>query len=147
MTVTPITQRQFPADPAEDDLREVYTALRRAAQTLSRSRGQFIRQVRERDLQIERMQAEIASYANNAQLDLSERAHLLGIVSKYRDIFAAMETAGDELVGGLTDYTTGSGPFYGGRPLGRLLAAVRAFVVTWQQLKEANTSDPTLPGA
>lgn len=146
MTVTPITDRNFPADPNATELRSAYTALRRAAQAMSRSRGQYIRQVRERDEQISRMQADFTAFAENAQLDLEERAKLLGIVQSYRDVFSAMETVGDDLVDGLKDYETGAGPYYGARPLGQLLKSARAFVAAWKQIKSSITAIKALPG-
>lgn len=141
MTVTPITKRQFPADPAEDDLREVYTALRRAAQTLSRSRGQFIRQVRERDELISQLETDVEKFAREAALDMQERSQLLAVVGKYRDVFAAMEKVGDDLVGGVEEYDFGRRAYYGGGHIGRLIGACRAFVAEWRQMKEVAAND------
>lgn len=130
--------KSFPANPELDcaTLRTTYDELRAAAITVNRSRGQFIRQVRERDLQIASLEKELTSYANDAALDYQEKAQLLSILGKYRDVFSSMEVAGDELIGGLHDYDYGSRPFSGGSPFSRLIAAVRAFAKAWKAAKE-----------
>ena len=130
--------KSFPANPELDcaTLRTTYDELRAAAITVNRSRGQFIRQVRERDLQIASLEKELTSYANDAALDYQEKAQLLSILGKYRDVFAAMETAGDELIEGMREYDTGARRYYGGSPIRRLIHAVRAFVKAWKAAKE-----------
>ena len=136
--MTPIQSigKIFPAQPTPPTLRTTYEELRAAAITVNRSRGQFVRQVRERDLQITELQKELISYANDAALDFQEKAQLLNILGRYRDVFSCMEVAGDELVGGLHDYDFGARPLYGGAPFSRLIAAVRAFVAAWKSAKE-----------
>lgn len=133
--------RTFPADPTPATLRTTYEELRAAAITVNRSRGQFIRQVRERDQQIERLEAEVETFAREAAIDMQERAQLLAIVGKYRDIFAAMEKAGDDMVNGVDEYDTGRRAYYGGGHIARLLTACRAFVAAWRQMKEMGTED------
>ena len=126
----------FPVKPEPSDLRKQYDHLRKAAITVNRSRGQYIRQVKERDLLIDQLQEEISSYANNAKLDYQERAQLLGILTKYRDVFSSLEQAGDEMVEGMEEYQKGAGTFQGARPIRRLLAACYAFVRAWKAAKE-----------
>ena len=126
----------FPVKPEPSDLRKQYDHLRKAAITVNRSRGQYIRQVKERDLLIDQLQEEISSYANDAKLDYQERAQLLGILTKYRDVFSSLEQAGDEMVEGMEEYQKGAGTFQGARPIRRLLAACYAFVRAWKAAKE-----------
>jgi hypothetical protein len=92
--------------------------------------------VKERDLLIDQLQEEISSYANDAKLDYQERAQLLGILTKYRDVFSSLEQAGDEMVEGMEEYQKGAGTFQGARPIRRLLAACYAFVRAWKAAKE-----------
>ena len=126
----------FPVKPEPSDLRKQYDHLRKAAITVNRSRSQYIRQVKERDLLIDQLQEEISSYANDAKLDYQERAQLLGILTKYRDVFSSLEQAGDEMVEGMEEYQKGAGTFQGARPIRRLLAACYAFVRAWKAAKE-----------
>ena len=69
--------RSFLPNPKPTDLRSNYEHLRRAAISLNRSRGQILRQVRERDLQIEQLRAELQSFSKDAALDYQEKAQLL----------------------------------------------------------------------
>ena len=99
----------FPVKPEPSDLRRQYEHLRKAAITVNRSRGQYIRQVKKRDVLIDQLQEEISSYANDARLDYQERAQLLGILTKYRDVFSSLEKAGDEMVEGIEEYELSNG--------------------------------------
>lgn len=126
----------FPTKPEPSDLRKQYEHLRKAAITVNRSRGQYIRQVKERDVLIDQLQEEISSYANDAKLDYQERAQLLGILTKYRDVFSSLEKAGDEMVEGINEYQKGPGTFQGARPIQRLLAACYAFMRAWKAAKD-----------
>ena len=126
----------FPVKPEPSDLRKQYEHLRKAAITVNRSRGQYIRQVKERDVLIDQLQEEISSYANDAKLDYQERAQLLGILTKYRDVFSSLEKAGDEMVEGSNEYQKGAGTFQGARPIQRLLAACYAFMRAWKAAKD-----------
>ena len=126
----------FPVNPESSDLRKQYEHLRKAAITVNRSRGQYIRQVRERDVLIDQLQEEINNYANDAKLDYQERAQLLGILTKYRDVFSSLEKAGDEMVEGIKEYQKGAGTFQGARPIQRLLAACYAFMRAWKAAKD-----------
>lgn len=126
----------FPVKPEPSDLRKQYEHLRKAAITVNRSRGQYIRQVKERDVLIDQLQEEISSYANDAKLDYQERAQLLGILTKYRDVFSSLEKAGDEMVEGINEYQKGAGTFQGARPIQRLLAACYAFMRAWKAAKD-----------
>lgn len=128
--------KSFPAEPTPSTLRITYNELRAAAITVNRSRAQFVRQVKERDLQITSLEGELMSYANDAALDYQEKAQLLSILGKYRDVFSTMEQAGDDLLEGLNDYDYGARPFQGGGPFTRLIAAVRAFAKAWKAAKE-----------
>ena len=126
----------FPTKPEPSDLRKQYEHLRKAAITVNRSRGQYIRQVKERDVLIDQLQEEISSYANDAKLDYQERAQLLGILTKYRGVFSSLEKAGDEMVEGINEYQKGAGTFQGARPIQRLLAACYAFMRAWKAAKD-----------
>ena len=126
----------FPAEPAPSLLRVTYKELRAAAITVNRSRSQISRRSEEKSLQIERLQDELASYIDDAAFDYQEKAQLLTILAKYRDVFSAMEVAGDNLVAGLGEYDNGARPYYGGNPIARLMSAVRAFVAAWNAAKE-----------
>ena len=99
MTQAPYSSvgKVFPVNPEPSALRKNYDHLRKAAITINRSRSQYIRQVRERDTLIDELQQEITTYASDAQLDYQERAQLLGILTKYRDVFSSLEKAGDEI--------------------------------------------------
>ena len=126
----------FPVKPEPSDLRQQYDHLRKAAITVNRSRSQYIRQVKERDVLIDQLQKEISSYANDAKLDYQERAQLLGILTKYRDVFSSLEKAGDEMVESIEEYQKGPGTFQGARPIRRLLAACYAFMRAWKAAKD-----------
>lgn len=126
----------FPVTPEPSDLRKQYDHLRKAAITVNRSRSQYIRQVRERDQLIDQLQEEISNYAKDAKLDYQERAQLLGILTKYRDVFSSLEKAGDEMIEGVEEYQKGRGSFQGARPIQRLLAACYAFMRAWKAAKE-----------
>lgn len=131
----------FPANPTPAALRSTYRELRAAAITVNRSRGQFIRQVRERDELISQLETDVEKFAREAALDMQERSQLLAVVGKYRDVFAAMEKAGDDLVGGVEEYDFGRRAYYGGGHIGRLIGACRAFVAAWRQMKEVAADD------
>ena len=138
--------KTFPANPTPKTIRTTYQELRAAAITVNRSRGQYISMLQKRDNQqkvITELQCELASFAADAQMALEEKARLNVIVDKYADIIGQLETAGDALVDGIHDYDHGSGPFSGGRPIGRLIAACRAFMAAWKSAKDmaANIED------
>ena len=126
----------FPVDPTEEEIRVQYKHLRKAAITVNRSRSQYIRQVKERDLIIDKLNADLAAFASDAQLDFQEKAQLLGILQKYRDVFSILEKAGDEMVEGVEEYKTGRGSFQGARPFARLIAACYAFANAWRAAKD-----------
>jgi len=128
--------RVFPLKPGPADLRQQYDHLRKAAITVNRSRSQYIHQVNERDVLIDQLQEEIRNYANDAKLDYPERAQLLGILTKYRDVFSSLEKVGDEMVEGIEEYQKGRRSFQGARPIQRLLAACYAFMRAWKAAKE-----------
>ena len=93
MTQAPYSSigKVFPLNPEPGNLKKEYDHLRKAAITVNRSRSQYIRQVKERDLLINQLQDEITTYANDASLDYQERAQLLRILTKYRDVFSTLE--------------------------------------------------------
>ena len=126
----------FPLKPEPADLRKHYDHLRKAAITVNRSRGQYIRQVKERDVLIDQLQEEIRNYTNDAKFDYQETAQLLGILNKYRDVFASLEKVGDEMVVGIEEYQKGRRSFQGARQIQRLLAACYAFMRAWKEAKE-----------
>jgi uncharacterized coiled-coil DUF342 family protein len=126
----------FPVDPTQEEIRDQYNHLRKAAISVNRSRGQYIRQVKERDLIIDKLNSDLRSFASDAQIDFQEKAQLLSILQKYRDVFAKLEKAGDEMVEGVEEYKTGRGTFQGARPFGRLIAACYAFVNAWRAAKD-----------
>lgn len=138
MTQAPYSSvgKVFPVNPEPSALRKNYDHLRKAAITINRSRSQYIRQVRERDTLIDELQQEITTYASDAQLDYQERAQLLGILTKYRDVFSSLEKAGDEMVEGVEEYQKGARDFRGGFPIQRLVAACYAFIRAWKAAKE-----------
>ena len=111
----------FPSQPTPKSLRETYSLLRSTAQSINRSRSQYISQLRKRDLVIEDLHNEISDYAQKANLDIQEKAHLLGIMAKYSEIFESMEQAGDDLVNGAETYRNGIGQYFGGRPFADLI--------------------------
>ncbi len=131
-----VREAQFPRNPEPNQLRTTYNRLRETAQRLSHARGALIGINNRKKLQIESLQAELSNYAEDATLDYQEKAQLLGILGRYRDVFASMETAGDEMVAGFQEYEFGSGPFAGGRPIARLLNACRAFILAWKAAKD-----------
>ena len=138
MTQAPYSSigKVFPLNPEPGNLKKEYDHLRKAAITVNRSRSQYIRQVKERDLLIDQLQDEITTYANDASLDYQERAQLLRILTKYRDVFSTLEKAGDEMVEGVEEYRKGPDSFQGARPIQRLLAACYAFMNAWKAAKE-----------
>ena len=136
MTPYPSIAKVFPVDPIEADLLKTYKQLRKAAISVNRSRGQYIRQVRERDQIIEKLEAELLGFTRDAQLDFQEKAQLLSILQRYKEVFSQLEKAGDEMVEGVEDYKTGSRTFQGARPLARLIAACYAFVNAWRAAKD-----------
>ena len=127
---------RFPREPKAADIEHLYACMRKAGISINKSRAQYMSQCKAKDLKIVELQTELTSYANDAALDYQEKARLLSILSKYRDVFAAMETAGDELVEGLHEYDHGARPYYGGNPIRRLIHAVRAFAKAWEAAKE-----------
>ena len=138
--------KAFPAQPTPKTLRSNYEDLRAAAITINRSRGQYISMLRKRDdqqLVITELQNELASFAADAQMALEEKARLNVIVDKYADIIGQLETAGDALVDGITEYDRGSVTIQGFRPIRRLLSACRAFMAAWKSAKDlaANIED------
>lgn len=141
MAPFPSIGKQFPAQPTPKALRNTYDELRAAAITINRSRGQYIRQVQERDQLITKLETELTAYAKDAAIDMQERAQLLAILGKYKEVFSAMEHAGDELVGGVEEYDKGIRPFSGGMPIARLVNACRAFIRAWKAAKEINTTN------
>lgn len=131
-----INERNFPSQPTPKSLRETYSLLRSTAQSINRSRGQYISQLQKKDLAIEALRNEIFEYAKQANLDYQEKAHLLGIMTKYSEIFESMEKAGDDLVNGAETYRNGIGSYSGGRPFADLIQAVYRFMTTWRKAKE-----------
>lgn len=136
MAPYPSIAKLFPPEPTETDLRQTYSKLRKAAISVNRSRGQYIRQVRERDQIIERLEADLLGFTRDAQLDFQEKAQLLSILQKYKEVFAQLEKAGDEMVEGVEEYQSGRRSFQGARPFARLIAACYAFVQAWRAAKD-----------
>lgn len=136
LTPYPSIAKLFPIDPSEAELRSSYKHLRKAAISVNRSRGQYIRQVRERDQIIEKLEADLLGFTKDAQLDFQEKAQLLSILQRYKEVFSQLEKAGDEMVEGVEDYRKGRGTFQGARPLARLISACYAFVQAWRAAKD-----------
>jgi len=131
-----ITQDVYPVIPKGDEVFVKYSDLRSDAQTLRRGLGQYAGMNRSKDIQINKLQAELAKFANESGVDFPEKAKLLAILGKYRDVFAGMEQAGDDLVTAIDDYDTTARPYWGGVPtIGRLVAAVRRFKKAWMIAK------------
>ena len=127
----PITEDRYPSAPRcnQDELMSLYAELRHDAQRLSRSRGYYAGRV-------VALRCELSEFAGAAQITLQEKAKLNALVARYADIFQAFEQAGDELIGGLTDYDTGIRDYRGGSPIHRLIVAVRAFAKAWKAAKD-----------
>ena len=127
----PITEDRYPSAPQcnPDELLNLYAELRNDAQRLSRSRGYYAGRVVS-------LRHELAEFAGAAQITLQEKAQLNALVARYADTFQAFEQAGDELIGGLTDYDTGMRDYRGGNPIHRLIVAVRAFAKAWKAAKD-----------
>lgn len=136
MTPYPSIAKVFPLEPTPQELRGSYNRLRKAAISVNRSRGQYIRQVRERDQIIDKLNADLLSFTRDSQLDFQEKAQLLSILQKYKEVFSALEKAGDEMVEGVEEFRTGRRSYQGARPLARLIAACYAFVQAWQAAKD-----------
>lgn len=138
--------KTFPANPTPKTIRTTYQELRAAAITVNRSRGQYISMLQKRDDQqkvITELQCELASFAADAQMALEEKARLNVIVGKYADIIGQLETAGDALVDGVSEYDRGAINLQGFRPIRRLLSSCRAFMAAWKSAKDlaANIED------
>ena len=127
----PITEERYPSAPKcnQDDLLALYADLLHDAQRLSRSRGYYASRVVS-------LRTELAEFASAAQITLEEKANLNALVARYADTFQAFEQAGDELIGGLTDYDRGMRNYRGGNPIHRLIVAVRAFAKAWKAAKD-----------
>ena len=125
---------------------EGYTALRAYAANVIKARGKALSLYQQQLQVVARLEDELDAFAKDAQLDLQEKAHLLEVLGKYKGIFSAMESAGDELVEGMNHYDTGIRAFAGGAPIARLVAAVRAFLKAWKEAKNLNNDDNQLGG-
>jgi len=132
----------FPQKPEDQQ----YTSLRDYTSSVIRSRGRVIGLYQKQLQIVSRLEDELDAFAKDAQLDLQEKAHLLEVLGKYKGVFSAMESAGDDLVEGMKHYETGIRAFAGGAPIYRLVHAVRAFIAAWKEAKNLSTQSNQLQG-
>jgi len=136
MSPYPSIAKVFPSEPSPQELRGSYKRLRKAAISVNRSRSQYIRQVRERDQIIDKLNTDLLRFTTDSQLDFQEKAQLLSILQKYKEVFSSLEKAGDEMVEGVEEFRSGRRSYQGARPFARLIAACYAFVQAWQAAKD-----------
>lgn len=135
-TIIPITEERYPLNPDAQEIEALYIKLRQDARRLSLSRGQYMGMARRSKQRCAELQQELEEFAQDAHIALQEKAKLNAIVAKYGEVFTAFETAGDELVAGMTEYDKGARPYQGGSPIARLMRACRAFVQAWKAAKD-----------
>jgi len=129
--VIPITEELYPSSPdvSHAELLSLYAALRSDAQSLSRSRGYYASKVAH-------LRVELIEFAEKAKLSLEQKAELTSKMEAFGAAMTVLESAGDELVGGIHDYQHSSRKMTGGWPIGRLIRACYDFVRAWKLAKQ-----------